>query len=492
MSGLALSVGTLLPVLQGKKVYQPIWQIIAVNSSQSSGNFSNQILVSDGKQLSYNVILHPSSHLTFDRSQLKSQKKSNCVGKAPEKILSSFNYAIIKVTEFQVQKKENISVIFLSKLKLVGCEKFNSRPKILNLRDVEVILGNCEVVTRSREGLEQFDVPAIEINKMDDYDDMGSDVDYKYSVENRPYRSLSEEFSAQGFALSSKQKMKKTSAADLLSGELAPLGPLGLNILCLCPKCLSLAYTADNRITSFRPSVSTLVENLKEILPSDHLYEFCSCDEEKDQFRAEFQNKCMVVNQDTSSTGQQRKVQCILVSKETSSPEEEQYSFKGSQANTEKSVKSYDSSEAIQTMVPISKKTARVSHKLRLCEHCGVEERDMTACKHCAKVWYCSADCKKADVKLHTSVCRAYITVRRYQEEKAAFARKIQEPEDGCGTCGFWRESLEPCNKCGKVSYCSYGCKDKAAEKHKPVCEALAVIQSYRSQYLAARSQEVD
>ena len=49
MSGLALSVGTLLPVLQGKKVYQPIWQIIAVNSSQSSGNFSNQILVSDGE-----------------------------------------------------------------------------------------------------------------------------------------------------------------------------------------------------------------------------------------------------------------------------------------------------------------------------------------------------------------------------------------------------------------------------------------------------------
>ena len=39
----------------------------------------------------------------------------------------------------------------------------------------------------------------------------------------------------------------------------------------------------------------------------------------------------------------------------------------------------------------------------------------------------------------------------RFQEEKVEFARKINEPDDGCGTCGFWRESLQPCNKCGKV-----------------------------------------
>jgi len=191
-----------------------------------------------------------------------------------------------------------------------------------------------------------------------------------------------------------------------------------------------------------------------------------------------------------------RKVQCILVSKESSSQlnlEDSQQSFKGSPVlSNGKNSSGYDSSEGIKTMVPISRKTARVSSRLRLCEHCGVEERDMSACKHCAKVWYCSAHCKRADVKPHTSVCRAYITVRRYQEEKADFARKIQEPEDGCGTCGFWRESLEPCNKCGKVSYCSYRCKDKAAEKHKPVCEALNVIENYRMKYLAARSQEVD
>ena len=49
MSGLALSGGTLLSVLQGKKVYQPIWQIIATNNSQANGNPSSQILLSDGE-----------------------------------------------------------------------------------------------------------------------------------------------------------------------------------------------------------------------------------------------------------------------------------------------------------------------------------------------------------------------------------------------------------------------------------------------------------
>ena len=43
-----------------------------------------------------------------------------------------------------------------------------------------------------------------------------------------------------------------------------------------------------------------------------------------------------------------------------------------------------------------------------------------------------------------------------------------------------------------QVSYCSNRCKDKSAEKHKPVCEAFTVIQNYRKKYILARSQEVD
>ena len=48
-------------------------------------------------------------------------------------------------------------------------------------------------------------------------------------------------------------------------------------------------------------------------------------------------------------------------------------------------------------------------------------------------------------------VIREYIVLHRYTEERLEFAKKLHEPEDGCGTCGFWRDSLEDCTKCGKV-----------------------------------------
>ena len=351
-----------------------------------------------GKHLTYNAILHPNCHLTFDKSQWKNHKKLNAVGRVPEETLSAYSFPFIKVTEYIVQKKANTSVIFLSKLKLLGCEKYDKAPDILDHRDVEVILGNCEVVTRSREGLEQFDlVPAIEINKINDYDDAENEMDYKFSVDaNRP--TLLEEFAAQSQVRAKFESVKEVRESDLYSGDLAPLGPSGLNILCLCVKCSSLTYAVDSTISTFRPSAETLIESLAEIFPNNHRYRFCSCDEENDQFRKEFQNKCMVVNQDNSSTGPERKVQCILVSKEASGllsgggdDNEEIQSFKGSQnskaLSNGKSSSGYDSSsEGIKTMVTITKKTARVSSKLRLCEHCGVEERDMSACKHCAKV----------------------------------------------------------------------------------------------------------
>ena len=50
MSGLVLSGGTLVNALQGKRVYQPIWQIIAIQNSVP-GTSSSQLLVSDGEIL---------------------------------------------------------------------------------------------------------------------------------------------------------------------------------------------------------------------------------------------------------------------------------------------------------------------------------------------------------------------------------------------------------------------------------------------------------
>ena len=49
MSGLVLSGGSLVSVLQGKRVYQPIWQIIAIQNS-IPGSTSSQLLVSDGER----------------------------------------------------------------------------------------------------------------------------------------------------------------------------------------------------------------------------------------------------------------------------------------------------------------------------------------------------------------------------------------------------------------------------------------------------------
>ena len=40
----------------------------------------------------------------------------------------------------------------------------------------------------------------------------------------------------------------------------------------------------------------------------------------------------------------------------------------------------------------------------------------------------------------------------RYGEERAEFAARLREPEDGCATCGFWRDSLENCKICDEVT----------------------------------------
>merc|ERR1719319_288578 len=90
-------------------------------------------------------------------------------------------------------------------------------------------------------------------------------------------------------------------------------------------------------------------------------------------------------------------------------------------------------------------RSVQYSRKATVCERCGEEDINMASCRQCQKVYYCSNGCKRADVKDHASVCRAHITVRRYKEEREKFSAAIFEPEDGCGTCGFYRDSLKPC-----------------------------------------------
>ena len=400
MSGLALSGGSLLSVLQGKRVYQPIWQIIAIQNS-IPGSTSSQLLVSDGeisrviyiihltpshisgKQLSYNVALHPACHITFDKSQWKNQNSGKCA----EEVLTdtSSRYPLIKIIDYVVKKGDNTSVLFISKAKLMGFEKSNKGPGILKSRDVEVIINGSNVVTRSREGLEQFDVPGIEICEGD-----GADREvqsYCVEKEKQPIGLMDAVTAASGISSNVRKKEKKLCPTEFMEGDLAPLGPHGLNLLTLCEKCDYITYTSNKALSQFQPPARMLIKNMPYILPGvSNNYQTCNCDDENEQFRKEFQNKCMVVNQDSS--GPDRKVQCILVSKdkeqilEETEMEMEKLKLANKLTNSDN-----DSEEAIQCIVPVRGKVARVSARLRLCEHCGVEERNMTACKHCAKVW---------------------------------------------------------------------------------------------------------
>ena len=72
------------------------------------------------------------------------------------------------------------------------------------------------------------------------------------------------------------------------------------------------------------------------------------------------------------------------------------------------------------------------------------------------------------------------------------FAVQLREPDDGCGTCGFWRDGLEQCGDCGAVAFCCERCRESGEVKHKLVCEAYQVIDKYRRDKHMARELEVD
>lgn len=452
-----------------------MWQVIYTYlppGQNQSANYAtgSQLLVSDGQYLTYNVALHPHCSVTYHKNTWKGQNNR----RSPEDIISSYRFPTIKVIDLVRKEGDHTTVLFLSKVKLMGWESSEEMPAILRQSDVEVVLGNAEVVLRSREGLENFEDfhgPNIEICEE------GDEEDEKSVVEGGGGQLIPSE--PRNPAI-----MFKFTEEDLKCGILAPMGPHGLDILKLCSKCCLLTYQ-ESRISSFKPPTASLRQQLKNFLGIDQDFEFCYCDDENEQFRKEFQNKCMVVNQDLGPGVGEKKVQCILVSKEASKCAEHQKELE----EVEEDVKLKQ-----LTMVSpgINGRMPRVSSRLRLCERCGVEDTMMTACRQCNKVWYCTPACKRADVRQHSAVCRAYITVRRYTEERSEFASKLREPVDGCGNCGFWRDTLETCARCCQVSYCCYRCKDKAAEKHRPVCEAFGTIGKYKVQRETARRQEVD
>ena len=142
MSGLALSNGSLLNVFQGKRCYQPVWQVMLVFPSSSGFSVltcsqfrwftltchldktsrphiamaasswwviiiwfflpsfdSPPSQVSDGQYLTYNVALHPHCSVTFNKNTWKGQNGK----RSPEDIISSYRFPTIKVFDKSVE-----------------------------------------------------------------------------------------------------------------------------------------------------------------------------------------------------------------------------------------------------------------------------------------------------------------------------------------------------------------------------------------------------
>ena len=152
-----------------------------------------------------------------------------------------------------------------------------------------------------------------------------------------------------------------------------------------------MTYQDHSKISSFKPPTAILVQELKNILPIGRKeFDFCSCDDENEQFRKEFQNKCMVVNQDLGP-GSDKKVQCILVSKEAKCQEhkEQEIPEEGKGGLKELTLISPSVGRVAKVSSCSSSRRSnicQVSARARQCERCGVEETMMSACRQCSKV----------------------------------------------------------------------------------------------------------
>jgi len=477
-----LSEGSLLSAFTNKKVYQPVWQIIYIYEPPAN---SPQILLSDGKQVTQHAALHPSCVISYQKKAWKLRNN----GKQPGDVLKSYRLPVIKVIDYVIKSGNDTTVLFLSKIKLLGWENADLMPEVLSRRDVEVVLGTGEVVVKSKENFDGFDEPRLEQSS---YEYVSDEVTFKCDIAGDITESSLED---RKFQWIGKSMTKKSFNPDLLkSGDLRFLGPDNLNILKICSGCGLLAYQTENQVATFVPPAKSLVDFLStsDLLSKEQIdsLEFCSClHSDENSLRKEFQNKCMVVNQDSSSDIRAPRVQCVIVNRENKPAKD---SSDDSDARDEKVDKKAVKNNGIISEIGRNGKLPRISKQLRVCEYCGVEEAQMSGCRQCGKVWYCSPPCRRADAKPHTAVCRAFITVRRYNEERAAFSLQLREPVDGCMTCGFYRDSLEQCSLCLVVAFCCTSCAEVGKDRHKPVCDAFVVIQNYTRDKLMAREQEVD
>lgn len=477
---ITLSRGSLLNVFSSRRVYQPLWQIVHIYNADPPV----QLVVSDGDNVANCVTLKPSCHLTFNKTDWKIKNSKKC----PEDVLKNYEFPILKVIDFEVAQNESTSVIVLTKIKLMGWSKNSERPAILMKEKIPLIVPKgvgYGFALKDSADIDAWERPRFEFNE-DSEDGLESLSIYRQDVSNRALSKNGE------------KKIKKYTNEDLISGDLAILGPKYLDVLRVCSKCELLCYQTRSRTASFIPATKNFAKELEtlEILENCDGLQFCVCDDENEKFREEFQSKCIVVNQENGNTGKSSKVQCILIGKNANEEDENTKPKKKSPPNYRPAIGYKGLKECTAEgdyVLPVHlPRSVQYSNEATVCERCGVEDVNMASCRQCQKAFYCSNACKRADVKDHTVVCRAYITVRRYKEERSKFALAIFEPEDGCATCGFWRDSLETCSDCDEVAFCCSHCKEKGKENHKSVCEAYQLIKEYSLKLSISRTSEMD
>jgi len=474
---ITLSRGSLLNVFSCRRVYQPLWQIVHVYQADPPV----QLVVSDGENTANCVTLKPSCHLTFNKTEWKTKNSR----KKAEDVIDQCSYPILKIIEFELAQNESTSVIVLTKIKLMGFNKKGDIPQILLKDKIPLIIPKgtgYKIAMKDSCEIDNWKRPRFEFNEENE-DGLESLSIYRQDAGSRSLKSR-------------QKKVKLFTEEDLISGELAILGPKYLDVLNVCGKCKLLNYQTSSKTGSFVPQSKNFLKELGtlEILPDEELLQFCSCENEDEKFREEFQSKCVVVNQETGNSGKSSKVQCILIGKNSEECKEDKpvprKQING--MNRLRSIKRETVGEYDYILPVHEPRSVKYSNKPTVCERCGEEDINMASCRLCQKVFYCSAACKRADVKDHASVCRAYITVRRYKEEKCKFAAALLEPEDGCGTCGFWRDSLKPCVDCKQVFFCSGHCEEKGKENHRNVCNAYKLIKEYMIRLSNSRASEMD
>ncbi|XP_023322716.1 uncharacterized protein LOC111697072 isoform X2 [Eurytemora carolleeae] len=419
---ISLSRGSLLRVFSNIRVYQPVWQVLHVYQPDRP----IQLVISDGEYTTNSVTLKPSCQLTYDKTEWKKQNSK----RSQEDVLLFYKHPVLKIIDFEIATSQSTSIILLSKIKLMGWERTKDTPEILRMENISLVTprGKSYIIqSKPRYDIEDWERPRFQFTERED----GLDSLCLY---NDPFSRI--DMNGEGVMERRKRNNKTYTEQDLLTGDLAVFGPNFLDVLTVCGKCKLLNYQTLSRTASFTPPTRNFVEELNslDILKNkDKLY-FCTCDDENEKFREEFQSKCIVVNQESSPSGKSNKVQCILIGKNKESPTN-QIEAKMKSLTNEKPGKclSYDEKPGFKKcgVLPQHKTRAvQYSASATVCERCGVEDTNMGSCRLCQKVFYCSPPCKRADVKDHSSVCRAYITVRRYTEDRESWAAKLRESEN--------------------------------------------------------------